>query len=102
MVGGGWGIEDPAALKVNMKIKINYPPDPGRNRATTADLRKKMAVRTLPREVAAKINIKTSLNTIPGGGGRWLGDRRLKNEAFSAELTGPRKLLRIRLGIVDC
>ena len=35
------------------------PPDPGRNRPITVDLRRKIAVRTLHREGAAKMKIKS-------------------------------------------
>ncbi len=46
-------------FKTKSNLKINYPPDPDRNRANTVDLRRGMAVRTLPREGAAKVNINS-------------------------------------------
>jgi hypothetical protein len=48
-------------LTPKYKFKINYPPDPDRNRAKPDDFRRTMAVKTLPREGAAKIKIKSVL-----------------------------------------
>ncbi len=44
-----------------MKIEIKLPPDPDRNRAKSVDFERTEAVRTLPREGAAKIKIKSVL-----------------------------------------
>ncbi len=41
---------NPTVLTV--EINLNHPPNPDRNRAKTVDVRKKMAVRTLPQERA--------------------------------------------------
>ncbi len=51
----------PAVLKVKIKFKLNSPRDPDRNQANIVDLRRQMAVRTLPRAGAAKIKIKSVL-----------------------------------------
>ncbi len=46
----------PAVLKVEIEIKIKLPPG-----TETADFRRGMAVQTLPREGAAKVQIKGDL-----------------------------------------
>ncbi len=55
------GGPDMAQLYFGQNANLNYPPDPDRNRAKTVDVRRNMAVRTLPREGATKIKIKSVL-----------------------------------------
>ncbi len=40
-----------AALRAKMKLNLNYPPGPGRNLPKIPKSRKKMAARTLPRDL---------------------------------------------------
>jgi hypothetical protein len=46
-------------LRSNKKLKSNYPSDPGRNQAKPVELRRTMAVRSLPQEGAAKIKTQS-------------------------------------------
>ncbi len=51
----------PAVLKVNIKLENKLLPGSGPKRAETVDVQKKVAVRTIPREEAAKISIESVL-----------------------------------------
>jgi hypothetical protein len=44
-------VDNLAALRANINIKIGFPPDPARNRPKTHDSLTKMAVRSLPKEL---------------------------------------------------